>query len=68
MATIGKQSKKDIEVLCGTLEGQVLANRYRIDKFLDAGNIGQVYRVTDLNKKSSRPLVVKIQKKSKHFY
>ena len=34
------ESNKDFDVLLDTFEGQTLANRYRIDDFLDAGCVG----------------------------
>ena len=63
-----KQSDKNIQVLFDTFEGQVLSQRYKIGKFLDAGNVGKVFRVTDLKNPKSRPLVIKVQKKSKLFF
>ena len=34
------ESNKDADVLLDTFEGQTLANRYRIDDYLDAGCVG----------------------------
>ena len=34
------ESNKDFDVLFDTFEGKTLANRYRVDDYLDAGCVG----------------------------
>ena len=52
---------------CNGIKGFLLKDRYRVDHFIDSGEFGAVYAVTDINKSSEieKPLVAKIVKYSK---
>ena len=52
--------KKQVDILQDTLEGYVLGKKYQVNEFMDAGSIGQIYKVTDLCDPRGRPLVAKI--------
>ena len=52
--------KKPVDILQETLEGYILGKKYQVNEFLDAGSLGQVYKVTNLNDSRGRPLVAKI--------
>lgn len=49
-----------VDILQDTLEGYILGKKYQVNEFLDAGSIGQVYKVTNLNDLRGRLLVAKI--------
>ena len=57
------------DVVFDTLEGKILNKRYKIEKFLDNGQNGEVYEVTDLKKDGAqkRPLVIKVQETTDLF-
>ena len=41
-----------LDVAFDKLKGQLLKNRYRIDNFVDKGQYGSVYTVTDVKAKT----------------
>ena len=52
----------------GPLEGCLLKNRYQIGKFIDNGQQGCVYTVTDTKRDDKRrPLIIKVARNSKLF-
>ena len=61
--------KGKFDVVFDTLEGKILNKRYQIQKFLDNGQNGEVYEVTDLKKDGAqkRPLVIKVQETTDLF-
>ena len=59
------KKKENVDLLCGQLEGNLLQNRFKIGSFVDKGQNGKVYNVTDITKnKPQKPLVVKIVESS----
>ena len=59
------KKKENVDLLCGQLEGNLLQNRFQIGSFVDKGQNGKVYNVTDITKnKPQKPLVVKIVESS----
>ena len=60
-----------MELVYDTIQGKILKGRYRVDRYLDNGNNGWIFAVTDIgatnDKKSKVPLVIKIQKHDKIF-
>lgn len=58
-----------VEIVCGGIRGFLLKDRYKIDHFIDRGQFGAVYAVTDSKKRSTveKPLVVKVAKCTQEF-
>ena len=52
----------DIDIIFDTIEGKELCNgKYQIGSYLDRGQHGLVYEVTDTtNKAAQQPLVIKV--------
>src|SRR5512133_3125158 len=44
--------------MSGDITGQVILNRYRVDAFIEAGGMGAVYRIWDLER--NVPLAMKV--------
>lgn len=58
--------KGKFDVVFDNLDGKILNKRYKVQKFLDNGQNGEVYEVTDI-KKDGRPLVIKVQETTDLF-
>ena len=57
----------DIETIFDTIEGQKLCKgKYQIGRYLDQGQYGKIFKVTDTANKTL-PLVVKVQEVSDQF-
>ena len=59
---------KHVDIITGDVQGKVLGKRYRVGRFLDKGESGRVYKVTDTLRQggvggaaATQPLVIKIQ-------
>ena len=60
-------SKPDVEIVLDNIEGKVLNDRYKIERFLDMGGSGEVYKAIDVKNDGGCPLVVKVLERSSKF-
>ena len=48
-------------VFLDTLDGQILDDNYRIERFLQNGNNCMIFQVTNIKKDNQKPMVAKIR-------
>lgn len=62
--------KGKFDIVFDSLEGKILNNRYKVLKYLDKGENGEVFEAVDLNKEASqqKPLVIKVQETTDLFH
>ena len=52
----------EVQIVQDTLEGKFIADRYRVEKYLQNGQNCQLYTVTDIKQQySAQPLILKIR-------
>ena len=82
LSKISTDSPPTLDLAIDSIQGKILCDRYKVGKFLEKGEHGEIYQVTDLkvtdggeegseeSKGSSMkelPLVIKVQPFSKEF-
>ena len=51
-----------VDVISGKIEGSILGNKYKVGRFLDRGENGQIYKAKNTKMDDASRIVIKVQR------